>query len=56
MSENGTAASNRRSLSDLASLTPVELQQFLDQVKDTSEGQVLGTMDSLTTTIMTSIE
>jgi hypothetical protein len=43
-------------LNDLAVTDPEELQEFLEQVRAESGGGIVATMESLTTTIMTSIE
>ncbi|CAG7602194.1 hypothetical protein [Actinacidiphila bryophytorum] len=43
-------------LNDLTVSDPEELQEFLEQVSAESGGGIVATMESLTTTIMTSIE
>lgn len=36
--------------------SPEELQEFLEEVAAESDGEIIATMESLTATIMTSIE
>lgn len=43
-------------LNELTVSDPEELQAFLEQVSAASDGGIVATMESLTTTIMTSIE
>jgi len=43
-------------LAGLANFTPGELQQFLETVKESTNDGIQGTLESLTVTVMTSIE
>ncbi|MFI7601259.1 hypothetical protein [Actinoplanes sp. NPDC049681] len=43
-------------LEDLVVDSPEELQEFLEQVAAETDREIVATMESLTTTIMTSIE
>jgi hypothetical protein len=43
-------------LDELVVESPEELQEFLEEVGVESGGEIIATMESLTTTIMTSIE